>query len=745
MNAHSPTQMKEWLSAAEIAEAGLPDIPTVRNSVSSLASRLGWNAHPILCRKREGLGGGYEYHIDILPPAARMAYVSRFVQAVEVPEVLQRQAASEPFADELSGRATEARDARLALLGVVDRFVASAKVSLRHADQHFCDLYNAGQIEAADWILAEVKSITPRTLFRWRQARKEGRVSQLGVDRGEARRGKGVLDIANDGAVKRYILGLLVKQPHLSAYHIRAIVQSEFGTLTVSSEFKGTFKTVETPPIRTFQRTIGMWKSQYKVELTQLTNPDAFKSKYRVTGRNSYRHITRPGQLWMIDASPADVMLVEGRHTIYVAIDVATRQLQIYVSKTPRAAAVGLLLRRSIMAWGVPQTVKTDNGSDFVAKASQRLFAALGIEALTSAPFTPEEKAFVERAIGTVQRDLMTLIDGFIGHSVADRKRIEERKAFSARLGEDPRETFNATTTAAEFQKICDVWAKDRYAQRPHAGLKGKTPFEVASSFREPLRMVSERALDLLLAPIAGGNGTRVVTKSGLRIDGNHYLCPHIMPETQVLVRMDPVDLGRVLLFTPVGDTYLGEAICPALSGIDPAEAVRAAKAEQARIITERMAGAKAEFKRISKGPALADLVLRQSARDAGKLVEFPKTRVIHETPEISAALDAQGLIERPATPMRDDDAAIHARLVAEFEATASLTKTEEPSASVLTFPEQEKVRFRRAMAIEKDLAAGLPVDPADALWLGGYQKSSEYSSNHDMLRHFGESYFASV
>ena len=41
-----------------------------------------------------------------------------------------------------------------------------------------------------------------------------------------------------------------------------------------------------------------------------------------------------------------------------------------------------------------------------------------------TAPFSPEQKGLVERNIGTLQRGLMTLLPGFIGHSVKDRKQI---------------------------------------------------------------------------------------------------------------------------------------------------------------------------------------------------------------------------------------------------------------------------------------------------------------------------------
>ncbi|MEP3428266.1 MAG: hypothetical protein ABJN98_06275 [Roseibium sp.] len=77
-----------------------------------------------------------------------------------------------------------------------------------------------------------------------------------------------------------------------------------------------------------------------------------------------------------------------------------------------RAAAVGLLIRKCLIAWGVPEIIKTDNGSDFTAKATVRLLDALGIEQELSSPYSPEQKGTVERVIGTFQRDCAATLPG---------------------------------------------------------------------------------------------------------------------------------------------------------------------------------------------------------------------------------------------------------------------------------------------------------------------------------------------
>ncbi|MEX2126931.1 MAG: DDE-type integrase/transposase/recombinase [Xanthobacteraceae bacterium] len=741
--------MKSWFTAAEIAALQLPGVPTTKRTLNRFARQQGWLDRAELVRPRAGNGGGLEFHLDALPPAARSAYVARHVPAIEIPASIAREAAGEPAAENLTGAATDARDARLALLVTAERFAAAAGVLRKRADRQFCDVYNAGAraaaeggvangaaLQIASWIRAEVKSLTPRTLARWRALRKAGKLSSLAVDRAAARRGTGVLDTANDGAVKTYILALLAKQPQLTAHHIRSLVADRFSPgLSVG------LAAIPVPPIRTFQYALKAWRHEYRNELLLVRDPDGFKSRARFAARNLHP-AARVNELWQIDASPADVMTTDGRHSLYLCEDIYSRRLVGLVSKTARAQAVGLLVRKAIIAWGVPECVQTDRGADFVARETQRLFAALGVEHAMTAPFSPEKKGHVERAIGTLQRGLMRTLPGFIGHSVADRKVIEGRKAFAARLGESPEDTFQVELTAADLQARVDEWCEQVYGTAPHAGLKGMTPFAAAATFAGQLRRIEDvRALDMLLAAVAGKNGLRTVTKSGIRIGHSHYLGGFLEVGATVLVRMDPGDLGRAYVFTEDGARFLGEAISPDLAGIDPQQAIRAVRAEQKRIISERLEGARRETRRIKAGD-FAGAIARQAAKDAGKLVEFPRAIlssddragrsperlasavVPHDTPELAAARDAQRGAPEPS--FSDDVRALHAEMMAEASRTALVDAS---ATRVTKLREQETAhhRYRRACALEGALARGEEATAGDLLWLGGYREGSEY------------------
>lgn len=714
--------MKDYLSAAEIAALALPGLPATKRGVAFAAERAGWAA-----RERNGKGGGVEYAVAALPPEARVAYLGHHVDEIELPVSLAREAAAEPEAATLGAPAAEARDARLAVLALSDSISTQAGIGRKRADACFCDCYNAGQVDVAGWIKTAVKRITPRTLARWRAFAKAGHKSRLAVDRAAARRGTGVLDRANGGEVRTYVLALLAKQPQLTAHHIRALTADRFPTVQVGGRVQSL------PPVRTFQNALKAWKASYRVELESIRNPDGFRSTMRFAARVAMP-AQRLNEVWQIDASPADVLLIDGRHTIYVCLDVYSRRMIATVSKTPRASAVGLLIRKAIVAWGVPERIKTDNGSDFIARITQRLFAALGIEHDVAPPFQPEKKGHVERAIGTLQRGLMRTLEGFIGHSVADRKVIENRKGFAKRLGASAEDMFEVALTAADLQRRLDAWCADVYGNAPHASLKGQTPIAVAAMSRATIGRIEDlRALDMLLLPVAGKDGLRKVTKTGLRIHDTHYIGGFLTVGDTVLVRMDEADMGRAYVFAKDGETFLGEAIAPELLGIDPIAAHAAVRAEQKSIIDDRMADAKKTARKI-KASDFAGAIHRQALKDAGTLIEFPKPTSAHDTPSLAAA---RSVAAGETTAHSDAVAAMAERMRAE-DATPSNIKP-------LRTEETKFQRWNRARAIEAKLARDEFIEPADAVWLGGYREGPEYRGFKATYGDAGESSVISV
>ena len=697
--------MQIWMTLSELAIARLPGLPSTRQGLAARADRECWSAQRGQARQRVGQGGGLEFSVEILPAEAQAELVKRqMTGSLQQERMVWGQ-------DSLSADDQARRDARLWMLEAVEQFARENSLKAYPADLLWSAAYNAINIVAPEWVRVEVRTASREQLRTWRRIRAAEGEDALGRDdRGR----KSLLDTAFGGEVRAFCLAIMAAKPFVSAKHVRAAIVDRFGE-----------RLEREPSTRDVQRAMQRWEVEYRNELLRLRDPDAYRSKVEFSATGSTR-AEALNDIWQIDASPADAMLRgKRRHSIYMCVDIYSRRTIVLVTPTPRASAVGALIRKAILAWGVPRKIKTDNGSDFTANSTVRLFDALGIEIELSPPYQPKSKGNVERVIGTFQRDLATC-PGFIGHSVADRKVLENRKAFNKRLGAKAEALFDVEMDLPEFQRWCDNWTDTIYGHAPHESLRRKSPFEVAAAWRGTIRRIEHpQALDILLAPIAGNDGIRTVTKTGVRVDHHHYYTAAAMPGTRVLVRMDPTDMGRIMLFAEDGEAWLGEGVCPQLAGLDPVATIQKVKAAQKAYEQDRLTDIRREMRRI--GPrTVSDALLREGERRAAGVVAFPQRSETVSTPALRAA--AEALVHgtpAPAAPAPDLDA----RRAAILGDMAPM-----PAQPV----ESAKDRFKRALEIEAMQRAGREIDPADEAWLRIYQKQPQYQAQKLMFEEFG-------
>lgn len=633
--------MKEWLSVNETIAEGLQGLPRTQQGLDALIDRNNWADHPLYARIRSARGGGMEYNFRVWPPVAQIQYAQKHLK-------VEFEADSDIDAPEhLTNRGAKERDARLAIVVAFESFSTGLELGQNSCRKIFCDKYLIGSISIDPWVKAIIPSFSIRSLARWIAVKKTGQINDLAVDRSQSRKRTGLLETANGGKIKTFVLALIAYQPNMQAELIRTQCQARFGDEVVAAN--GTVKPM--PPVRTFQHNVKQWKIDEIVVLTKLSNPDKYRSTLAPSGTGSLRHITKPNALWQIDASPLDAMdTSKSRPTIYACIDIATRRTIIYVSKTPRASAVAMMLRKAIIAWGVPDAIKTDNGSDFVAEATKRLLTALNVEMQLSPAYTPQAKGHVERVIGTFQRGFARQLPGFVGHDVTDRKQIEDRQTFAKRLGADTADVFGIKFNMAEIQERADRWIESHYQHAKHSALNGLSPFEAARNSKAVTRSIDPRALDVLLMPLAGKNGYRKVTKFGVQINKFFYQTFVALPQDRVFVRMEPTDLGACYIFNADDGSFIEIAICPELAGIDPVEYQRIAKKARAEIMSERGRELSAQVRELTNGPAMIDLYLQVKSREAAAIahnvLELPKPQIEHKTPELDAALHAATGIE---------------------------------------------------------------------------------------------------
>lgn len=122
--------MKEWFTSKELVEASLPDLPTTRQGMERLIIQNGWRATD-KARQRSGRGGGFEYHVSLLPEAARLRLaVAAQCQDGESPaDVMTRKDAIWARFNQLSKAQKATCEKRLNVLRKVETLVRLSGVS----------------------------------------------------------------------------------------------------------------------------------------------------------------------------------------------------------------------------------------------------------------------------------------------------------------------------------------------------------------------------------------------------------------------------------------------------------------------------------------------------------------------------------------------------------------------------------------------------------------------------------------
>jgi putative transposase len=708
----TPQTTAFYLSAADLAE--LPGFPRSERRAREAAARLQLPSRP-----RAGRGGGLEYAVDALPPQARMAWAARLAasndaQLPKLPSLAQSRALASGSAVHVTGWQKERQDAVARVLVVFQRFWASFGGPLTPALEAFCLGWSNGQIEADAASKARFPKLTVSTLRAWHLGVQDRGLAAI-TPREHHRKGQFA---ALSGKLGDAVLALILERPHIS---VTAIYN------TVSNHFKGKS---EIPSERAFRRAITYWKTHNAQLLTGITNPDAWRNQYMSAAGSASEGITRPNQLWEMDSTPGDVLLADGkRHAVVGMIDVYTRRRLFLVSRTSRSGAVMSLIRRAIALFGRPEAIKTDNGQDYVADQLEFALLGLGIEHPLCTPFSPQQKPHIERAIGALMHEHFELLDGYIGHNVADRKDIEARRAFSERLF-DAEEGLELRLTPEQLQESIDIYC-ERRLHKPMSSLGERTPAQMALGFAPTT--VAERALDVLLANSAF-KAAPTIGKKGIRIGGGHYNHALLggMEGQQVQVKVDDADLGRAWVFDLDGQ-YICEALDYERLGINQAEVAAQRKAHQALLMKEGKRQLKLATREFDTRAAIGAITRErtQAAIEASSNVVS-----LHQAaPAVQATnitLDSIAAAGRPAVDTEQLEAA-QAALQASVLASQA-----QPSALVLQLNEMPQQRYARWLGLQERVSQGQALSGDESHWLTSYAQSAEHAQMKSYFEIFG-------
>lgn len=387
------------------------------------------------------------------------------------------------------------------------------------------------------------------------------------------------------------------------------------------------------PPLRTLQRFMARIAEEKKALLASVQNPDAYRSKYRLALGSADGSVTYAHEVWEIDTTKADIMLMEGRKCVLGIIDRYSRRARFELVESESAQSVRRMLTNTIRAWGVmPTRLKVDNGSGFMNRTIETALELLGIELDPCLPGSPQDKPFVERLFGTFQRDRTSLLGGFIGHNVAQAQELRARAR-----GQTGKAVVVPELTGPQFQAIMDAWLDGEYHLRVHSRLRISPMQKWQASPPGARRAPDDGTLKLALSAFVA-NAT--VTKRGIRWKNGRYWAAGLAEwmGRQVQVRRDEDDLGALFIFDEDG-RYIDTAINHQRAGMSEQQFALQAR----RTYEKHMADARADLREKMRRhdiDAARDALLREEAETARRIVHFARPGEAPSTPMIDSVVE---------------------------------------------------------------------------------------------------------
>lgn len=698
---HAPAQ--EWWTAAELAEAGLPDVPGTKRGVNIVVDRLGWQGDPARARRRKGRGGGWEYHWSLLPSRAQAALLAQVAPVAEAEVRMGRDEAWSWFEGLKDGPKDKARR-RLDAIQRVEMLVEGGLTK----DQAVRDI-------------ARAVGVSAKSIWNWfaliEGVRSDDRLPYLAPRTAASRapsRAKEPDPEFMDLVLSDY---LRPEQPSLKSVHRRAVrVAAREG--------------IEPAPYHTVQRALKRRVSPLTVTLAR-KGVEALKrlipaqerdktALHAMEAVNGDFHRFDVFVRWPGEDTPVRPQMVAFQD-IY-----SGRILAYRVDLTPNAHAVQLCVGDMIETWGIPEHVLLDNGREFAAKSITGgtptrfrfkvrdddvpgLLTSLGCEIHWATPYAGQSKP-IERAF----RDLCDAV-------------AKDPRFAGAYTGNAPHaKPENYASRAIPLKQFLEVLAEGIEEHNTRAGRRSEVAYgrSFAEVFDEsyataPIRKATaaQRRLWLMAAEGLKPNAT----DGSLRLHGNRYWAEFLYPHRgeKLVCRFDTADLwSGIHVYTLAGE-YLGHAECLEKSGFFDIDEAKT----QARLRSTML---KAERDAVAAHRKLTAAELGQRLTAAAP--EDPR-----ETPPEAKVVRLPKPALKPAPAPREEsaeDAQAQAALVADMAAIREAkTRT----------PEDEREVFARALDLERKLGAGEEITRDQRKWLSGYQSTAEYRGLRGMMEEFGE------
>jgi putative transposase len=618
----------------------------------------------------------------------------------------QKQVALKAFAG-LSGIAQARAVEKVNLLTAAKEFQRSTGQPKVKAWSEFCDLYNSNHPSIDQSQFTHHNRISYISLSRWEKAYSTKGITALVGDYGK-NKGTGIIDSTPE--LKEYCLALIQTYPHIKGERIADMLEAEFN---------GKYPIPAASTCRTW---LSSWKTENQELYMSMFDPSAWQNKRMVAFGNMSISTIRINQLWEFDSTPADVMLVDGRYSIVGVIDVFTRRVKLVLKPTSNAEAIALLLRNTILDWGLPEVARTDNGADYLSHHITTVWNSLEIENDITNPYSGWEKPFIERFFRTFSHGIVELMQGYIGHNVTDRERITKRLTFAQQLIERREKgadkiALDVQLTAAQFEEKMNQWLEHHYHHTEHGGIKC-TPFEKFTQHQQTIKRLEDpRMLDVLLSPVPG-DGFRTITKSnGISVEGGSYIHAELGAYIgeRVFCRWNPKDVGKIYVFHALHGHFICEAVNPEIAGQDitMAHAMEAKRIQRAQLTDQRKT-----FKKLAKQHDVsqaAQTYLDYKSGQNGGLNAFPKPSQNITTVATQSATTAMQNQSNGYTEQQISSFEQRRKELIEIEKTGN----EIAATPVFVGGDNQKARYLTQLSV------GTELPPVEKAWLHQYRRAN--------------------
>lgn len=178
---------------------------------------------------------------------------------------------------------------------------------------------------------------------------------------------------------------------------------------------------------------------------------------------------------------------------------------------------------------GIPETLRWDNGREFLAESVTEVAVAVGCLPQPAPPFSPHLKGKIERFNRTLEQSLLSGLPGYV-HGA--------RKADGSLYGGDERISFE------HFVELFEAFIRSYNLERAHKGLDGRTPEQAWRSDSSPIRTIPAEKLRWMLLPSA----MRKVAKDGIHFARQMFVCAELtsLVGEEVEIRYMPHDTRSV-------------------------------------------------------------------------------------------------------------------------------------------------------------------------------------------------------